>query len=389
MFIKTVKKENSHGKLDMYSCDQCNIIYYKRFISNKESKNNFCSGKCRGDACKNGGVLHQKILNTSMKKYGVKHFTQAESVKEKTITTNIKKYGVPTSSMNENVKEKQKKTNLEKYGYISSAQNQEVKNKAKITCLEKYGEISPLQNYEILKKSSETCRKNYGVNWPMESAEVIEKSKINILKKYGVAHISKLSEIKNKVKETNLFKYGVENILNKNSLFRTKIENTMIKKYGVINPFQTGEIRDKINYKEIAKKAHITKKNTGVYKQQSSNLEKQLIKDLIEHFGPNDIEDGKLINNWMIDCYIKSIDLYIQLDGVYWHGLNRNIEIIKNSQSKIDKVIYSTYLRDIEQNKWFKENNFKLFRITDKEYLKNKNSIINLILNYVETYANK
>lgn len=72
------------------------------------------------------------------------------------------------------------------------------------------------------------------------------------------------------------------------------------------------------------------------------------------------------INNWSIDFYVKSKNLYIQFDGNYYHGIGRNIDKVKEFKTETDKMIYQTMITDIKQNKWFKENNKNLLRI--KEY---------------------
>jgi hypothetical protein len=50
---------------------------------------------------------------------------------------------------------------------------------------------------------------------------------------------------------------------------------------------------------------------------------------------------------WNVDFYIPSIDTYVQLDGVYWHGLDRPVEVIKESKeskSVRDQAIYKSGL---------------------------------------------
>jgi hypothetical protein len=80
-----------------------------------------------------------------------------------------------------------------------------------------------------------------------------------------------------------------------------------------------------------------------------------------------DVDRHVFINKWDIDFYIKSIDTYVQLDGVYWHGLDRPIDVITLFLHPRDKTIYNTLLRDKEQNKWFEQNDKRLIRFTDKE----------------------
>ena len=58
-----------------------------------------------------------------------------------------------------------------------------------------------------------------------------------------------------------------------------------------------------------------------------------------------------------------------KFDGVYWHGLNRPIEIIKESLTPRDHTIYRTWERDRLQEKWFYDHDLKLIRVTDLEFM--------------------
>lgn len=89
----------------------------------------------------------------------------------------------------------------------------------------------------------------------------------------------------------------------------------------------------------------------------------------IELFGRRQIKSGEVVNGWCVDMYVKKLDTYVQVDSVYWHGLDRSIEKILEFKNPRDKTIYETYLRDQEQNDWFKTNSKKLIRFTDKEVL--------------------
>jgi hypothetical protein len=355
-------KSKNKGKYILV-CDNCNVEYIKRTF-NPSFKYNFCSVKCKCEANKVGGILYLEIKETSRQKYGVEHYTQNSVVKNKVIETNIKRYGSKTSAENEAVKQKQTETNIKKYGFKSSAMNEMVKEKAKTTCIGKYGFVSPLQNKDIQEKSQQTCIKNFGVSWPQLSPQIRVKTNKTIFKKYGVEHISQSQKIKNIIKTTNKNRYGDPYIIGKNSSVLPKIKDILFKKYGVTNPFQFGPIRNKIDYQAAAQKAHITKKKNNTYGK--SMIEDRFYTFLTSSFG--DIERQAIINGWPIDFYIKHLNLYIQFDGVYWHGLNRNIKIIKNSKSPRDAVIYKKYLIDKKQNKWFKQNKIKFLRITDLEF---------------------
>ena len=86
-----------------------------------------------------------------------------------------------------------------------------------------------------------------------------------------------------------------------------------------------------------------------------------------------------MIRQW-IDFYIVSINLYIQVDGVYWHGLNRSLKEIRLQKTSQDKKIYKQILRDRKLNKYMKKEQLRLVRITDDEISeKTDNEIILLI----------
>lgn len=121
-----------------------------------------------------------------------------------------------------------------------------------------------------------------------------------------------------------------------------------------------------LNTPEVILKRHETMKRNGTYGKKTKP-EILLESFLQSTFGSDNVVYQKFVYRWPIDFYIKSIDVYIQLDGVYWHGLDRNIEKIASSKSKRDANICKCYYKDSEQNAWFKTNNLMLVRITDKE----------------------
>jgi hypothetical protein len=55
----------------------------------------------------------------------------------------------------------------------------------------------------------------------------------------------------------------------------------------------------------------------------------------------------------------------VQVDGEYWHGLNRSPEEISLGKTSQDKKIYNQILRDRKLNQYCRDNNINIFRITD------------------------
>lgn len=328
-----------------FKCDQCGKIYEKRYCKCflDEYKLTFCSMKCSSDSKKKGNLLYEKSKKTCLIHYGVSHSFKSENVKLKCRNTWMKKYGVENPFQSDKIKEKCKEKLLEHYGVENPAQSDIIQKRIKETNIEKYGVSCPLQTKKTKDAFKELCLQRYGVDHNFKSNEIKKKRHKTWVEKYGVDHPSQSEKIKEKFKQTCLEKYGVD------------------------HHWKSDKIKLKIDYKLAALRCHETMKKNGTYGK--SKAEDLFYRFLCEKFGKNNVERQVRIHDWSIDFYIKTHKIYIQFDGVYWHGLDRPIEIIKEFKNPRDKVIYETYLRDQEQNKWFKENNLKLVRVKDKDRL--------------------
>jgi len=69
-----------------------------------------------------------------------------------------------------------------------------------------------------------------------------------------------------------------------------------------------------------------------------------------------------------IDFWLVDLDVYVQFDGVYWHGLDRPIDEIALGTNSHDQEIVQRWHNDRVQDSWFKSKNLKLVRITDIEF---------------------
>ena len=239
------------------------------------------------------------------------------------------------------IAEKIKKTNLEKYGCENVFASKIIKDKIKSTLVEKYGVDNPQKSEKIRQRSQETCIKKYGVDNPAKSQLVREKE--------SLTHKSKSVEEKEAALE------------------KRKITN--LKKYGVEFPMQIESVKEKFDWSNAYKKSIETKRKnkTGT---SSSKIEYLVMDILHDIFGKDEVQSQVTINNrWTVDFYIKSRDLYLQVDGVYWHGLDRSLDDIQEFKSSKDVRILQTFNKDREQDLWAKTNNVKLLRITDEEII--------------------
>lgn len=136
-------------------CDYCHQLYSTQWDTYYRLKQKInCSDCCNSPKC-----TGQKSKESMLLLHGVDCSIKIPEVKEKIVNTCLKKYGVKNPFANKNVQKKIRDTNLKKYGVEFSLQNYEVREKGKNTCLEKYG----VENYG--KLYSETHIKEKSPTW--------------------------------------------------------------------------------------------------------------------------------------------------------------------------------------------------------------------------------
>lgn len=231
-----------------------------------------------------------------------------------------------------------------------------------------YAEASRSGNF-VDEKKKETNRKIYGIDYKFASSEIAKLGSSNAWK----------DEAKKKRQETIMNKYGVEHIFNIPRVREAnksksnspesivKCKSTMMQRYGVSCMFLLPRVKQNSQKSRNTPESWIKRWET--HKKNGSMIrskpEMMFYEILCEKFGKEDVEQWLHLNGWSIDLYVKSIDTYIQVDGVYWHGLDRPIENIKASSRPRDTIISRKYDSDRRQDTWFKENGLRLVRITD------------------------
>ena len=267
---------------------------------------------------------------------------------------------------------------------------QERNEKSKQTCLKKYGVDNFFKAPQFQDLSKQTCLEKYGVEFSGQSENNKQKSKETNLKKYGTEYVVQSDLVKNKAKETNLKKYGNENFL-KSDYYKSKKKETWIKKYGVDHPWKIKEIHKKsqdtnlIKYgckaplqnKEIQEKAFQTRVKKG--NVNTSSPEESLYLKLVDFFGKDDVIRQYKSPKYPYNCdfYIKSLDLYIELQGTWLHGNEPYNPDSKEHQQKLLE-----WQEKAKKSKFYK-NAIKIWTIKDP--LKRKIATQNK-LNYFEVF---
>lgn len=261
-------------------------------------------------------------------------------------------------------KDKQSKVVQDKYGvdnvfrkevfddFVTTEAVRKGRVKRNKTMLKRYGVEEPLQNEEIYKRMLKTLRQSN-------------------LELYGYTNVMKNPKIAQKANERR--------------------QETMLRRYGARNSVEIDEIRDSI-FK--------ARKRNGTL--NTSRPEKLLGELLRSHFGDDDVVHNTIIDDrypYNVDYYIKSRDLFIELNGdrchnSHWFDPNdsrdlqtleswfKNMKRIEDSTGKSSR--YRNYIKtwastDLEKRETARKNNLNYLVFWDgSSSQKNKKQVPNL-----------
>ena len=364
----------------------------------------FCSKECQYSDL--GKKITKEIkIKSNLEKYGVEHTSQLKEVTDK----RTKSRADHVNEIQQHVRESLYK----KYGAYDVMHIPHILQKIKNTNLKKFGVEFPLQqlkkeNSEIYQKISQTCINKFGVDSPLKNKEVREKIKQTNIQKYGVDNLFKNDIIKEKIKQTNIQKYGVDYLF-KSNIIKEKIKQTNIQKYGVDNPLKNKEIREKIKQTNIQKYGVDNPlKNKEIWKKSQDNrqisskskLENNFLNYLKLKYESDDIITQYKSKEYPYYCdfYIKSINLYIEIQGHWTHNdhpfdinnLNdqqiMNIWRTKSLSDKYYKNALNTWtIKDVEKRNTAIQNNLNYLEIFGKTDL---NKYIDIFENYIKNMEN-
>ena len=196
-----------------------------------------------------------------------------------------------------------------------------VKTLRENTSLAKYGVKNHIASQAVKEKQRQTVRKRYGVDNVFQASVTKNKIKQTCLEKYGTTHYNKTPESKEKHKQTHLARYGVEHY-NKTAEGKARREQTCINKYGVSWYTQTDTYKETAMAKQkesTAKQLATKRKNNTV---NCSTAEKRYFVILQEVFGVDNVVAQYKEHRYpfLCDFYIKSKDLFIELNFIWTHG---------------------------------------------------------------------
>ena len=279
--------------------------------------------------------------------------------KEIKIKSNLEKYGVEHTSQLKEVTDKRTKSRADHVN--------EIQQHVRESLYKKYGAYDVMHIPHILQKIKDTNLKKFGVEFPLQQ-----------LKKEN-------SEIYQKISQTCINKFDVDSPL-KNKEVREKIKQTNIQKYGVDNPLKN---------KEIWKKSQDNRQISSKSKLENNFLNYLKLKyesdDIITQYKSKEYP-------YYCDFYIKSINLYIEIQGHWTHNdhpfdiNNLNDQLImdiwrtKSLSDKYYKNALNTWtIKDVEKRNTAIQNNLNYLEIFGKTDL---NKYIDIFENYIKNMEN-
>ena len=203
-----------------------------------------------------------------------------------------------------------------------------------------------------------------------------------------------------KAKSTNIERYGVENVM-QNDEIKERLAVANIAIYGGKSPFSSNEIQAKAINSKLAKmrselEVFLKDEIIGESVFSQSPAEKIVFCELVSRFGKADVYHQYGIHPYdarypfSCDFYIKSLDLFIEINLHYSHGghwfdcgsqddLNRKNQLL-NSDSRNSRISVDTWCnKDVIKRNTAKASGIKYLVFWDNSYSQvNKTRIPNL-----------
>lgn len=238
------------------------------------------------------------IRNTSLDKYGETHYMKTEFGKKIQETVMMNKYGVKHNwSSSELRKAGQEKTMIEKYGVSHALQNLNIQEKKKQTLIQKFGTNNMFQIFMY-----KNLLERFGYSNPMHIKEFKDKS------------IERIKTVKRFIALNSIYESGlnIELIDYKNNYFEYRCLTCKNEFFSPGSSFNS-YLRNKINPCQICNPPD---------RSYVSNAENELA-DYVTSLGVTIYSRNSKIlldKRKEIDIFIKSHNIGIEFNGLYWHS---------------------------------------------------------------------
>ena len=256
-------------------------------------------------------------------------------------------------------------------------------------------ELNILYKLNLLKKARKTCLEKYGTEYSVQAESVKEKTRKTCLEKYGVTNGGSSEQAKQKAKGTCQEKYNV-NYYTQTEEYKQKYKQTCLEKYGSTNYFSS-----EVFYEKVIK----TKKSMSRFEQKIFDYLKEIFdeSDIISQYKDERYKNQRTNYKWNCDFYIKSLDLFIEVQGTKEHNnhpfnpndkndLNELALLKQKEQEKLKEKNYTRYssiiegwtIKDPMKRQVAQENHLKYLELFDSKisFEEFKNLISNIDTKY-------
>lgn len=197
-------------------------------------------------------------------------------------------------------------------------------NNIKNTVLSRYGVKNVMMVDDIKQRQIDTVLKQYGVDNYTKTDEYKERYREIMMDKYGVDHYSRSVDFKSKIISTSQSRYGVDNYTQSEKYasrvpdILVKSRATQLKKYGAEHYAKSDDFYKRLP--DMLQKGYLTKVKNKSFRY--SKPEMTMYSLLVTVFGDLDVlrqyKDDRY--PYACDFYIKSLDLFIELNATWTHG---------------------------------------------------------------------
>lgn len=221
------------------------------------------------------------------------------------MATNMKRYGVRSTAQISEVRAKQVATLQERLGVDNPQKAASVKAKTAATNQKRYGGNAPIASEAVREKMRETCRQRFGVDNPMQNEEVRARQMATACatrqERYGSDWYPSSEDYKRRHDE-----------------ILERMQATCMERYNAPSYIQSAAYRERLD--EIRVRKDATRKANGTF--PSSVAEDELAEMLYAVFGKDNVGRNYVDAErypFACDFYIKSRDLFIELNATWFH----------------------------------------------------------------------
>lgn len=172
-----------------------------------------------------------------------------------------------------------------------------------------------------LEKRENRYREMYGddIRNPQQVPEIKEKMLQTVENRYGDRCMFRTQHYKDKTYETNMERYGVPNSMQSEEV-QAKCRKTHMERYGVEYTFFIPYVIERTFSEEAKEKIRQTKRKNGTF--NTSIIQKNFSEYIKTTYGDDVVEEYSSDNRYPYACdfYIKSMDLFIEIQGAPGHG---------------------------------------------------------------------